>query len=253
MEPLTLSYVDDDIVRLTLQNGRGNPISMSLLDSLHGHLDTLFEKPPRAVVFDADGSRVFCGGVDLNSMIDADRETVTLFFRRLGKVIYRFLELPSVTVAAISGHAIAGGFILALAFDTRIVGESGLKFGLSEADLGLALPPNAVELLKMRLGAPAALRLSTYGNLFGSEEARQLGFADERAADPEARAQMVARALADKPGQGVLLTRMFCHTGLIHQMRQADERYFDAFIDTWFSDDAQARLRALADKLKKRS
>jgi len=238
-----------NIVRLSLASGRGNPLTPALVDALGAQIRSMSGNPPRAIVLDGGGAPIFSGGFSLPHIARWDRAQIRGFFRAFMQCVYGLMELPCPVVAGMSGHAIAGGFILSLAADFRIVGDSRLKFGLSEVDLGVAVPAGTLALLSARVGHASALRLAAGGLLIIPQEARQIGFADELAIEPEERAISLARRLSAKPGNGVGVTSRLFNRPLVSAMRAAEAEGEEVFLDTWFSDEAQATLHALADKM----
>jgi enoyl-CoA hydratase len=240
---------DGQIVRLSLASGRGNPLTPELLRQLRQAVSALSEAPPRAVILDGGGSSIFSGGFSLPHIARWDRVQINAFFDDFMDCIYGLLELPSPVVAGIAGHAIAGGFILSLAADFRIVSEAGVRLGLSEVDLGVAVPAGTLALLVSRVGSPAALRMSAGGLLVVPQVARQIGFADELAADAEERALALAQRLSAKPGNGVGITTQLFNRPVVAAMRAAEADGREEFLDSWFSEEAQAALHALSDRL----
>lgn len=243
------SFDDGQVVRLSLASGRGNPLTPELVEALHQQIQALTAAPPRAVVLDGGGASIFSGGFSLPHIARWDRPKIDAFFRTFMECVFGLMELPCPVVAGMAGHAIAGGFILSLAADFRIVGDSGLKFGLSEVDLGIAVPAGTLALLSARVGRQNTLQMAAGGVLIIPQEARQIGYADELAVDPEARALRLARRLAAKPGRGVGVTSMLFNRPIVAEMRAAEETGMEIFLDTWFSDAGQAAIHALADRL----
>lgn len=251
METLRSQTLDDAVVLWTLESGSGNPLTSQLISSLSRRLVELEAEPPRAVVLSGGTGPIFSGGFDLPTIAPWDRPSVTAHFEGFFGVLHRILRLPCPVIAAMGGHAIAGGFILALACDFRVAGTGKLKFGLSEVNLGVAVPAGAQVLLAARTSEQVARRLSTTGRLVSPDEALRVGLVDEIAEDPLARALDLARDLATKPGNGVAGTKMLRAGALSEAVREAEEAGFEAFLDTWFSPEAQAAIGAMADKLRR--
>ncbi|MFT7578916.1 MAG: enoyl-CoA hydratase/carnithine racemase [Myxococcota bacterium] len=247
---LRLRSVDPGIVQISLATGRGNPMSAAFLDELESVLDTLEVTPPRALVIDGGDGKLFSGGFDVAELLTFPRETLRRFFQRFSEVLARLTELPTPTLAAIHSSAVAGGFILPLACDFRIVQTSDTaRLGLSEVDLGLAVPAAAQVLLAARTSGPAAMRLTLFGTLITPEEALTLGYADMLAPDAQSQAMAMAQALARKPGDGARVTKLATARPLADRARQAERVSFERFFETWYSEAAQAALTALASRL----
>ena len=93
------------------------------------------------------------------------------FFESFNEIMMKMLTIRCPVIAGIKGHAIAGGYILSLGADIRIVGNNRSKFGLSEVDLGVAVPSSARVLLGFRTTPQSALILSATGQLLDATEA----------------------------------------------------------------------------------
>lgn len=249
MEPLIRQDLEGDVVRLSLATGTSNHISPALLDALDKHVGDLETDPPRAVMIDGGNGNLFSGGFDLKAILAHNRREMLYFMRHFNALVARLTELPAPTVAALHGHAIASGFIIPLACDFRIVQTGALKLGLGEVDLGIPVPAGAQVLLRARTSPGAALRLSMFATLMTPEEATEVGYADMLADNAQLEALDLARTLADKPGAGVTLTKHFTANPLAAEVRAANDRGIHNFLDCWFSDVAQDRLHALAERL----
>jgi len=249
MQPINIQRLEGDIVRISLNSGRGNPLTPTLLDALCTTFTALTESPPRAVILDGGGAKIFSGGFPLPLIAEWDRPAIDTFFRHFLEALYLLMSLPCPTVCALDGHAIAGGFILSLGCDLRVIREEGLKFGLSEVNLGVAVPAGTQVLLAARTTPQTALRLCLMGKLMRPDEALQAGYADELAVDAEEFAIAMAQALASKPGVGAAVTHQLHTASLLERVRKADEEHMSTFLDTWFSPVGQAGLKAMAAKL----
>jgi len=248
----TITRRDDGVARLSIHSGRGNPVTPALVADLHTSLDALAADPPRALVFDAAGARIFSGGFALPIIAPYDRAQLSAYFDGFMGAMGKLLLLECPTLAAVAGHAIAGGFIMTLACDLRVVQTGRIKLGLSEVDLGVGVPAGAQALLRARVGFQTALKLAMEATLFGPDEALALGYADALAEDAEAAALARAAALAAKPGSGATVARRLANRGLIRRVRAADAAAREDFHDSWFSPEAQAAIAALAAKLSGR-
>jgi enoyl-CoA hydratase/carnithine racemase len=250
MDHLKIEKHAGGVVVLTLNSGSGNPLSPGLVSDLSAVMVELASDPPRAIVLGAGESKVFSAGFDLPAVGEYDPEHLTAFFVGFLGVVDRMLRLPCPIVAAVGGHAIAGGFILSLACDFRVVGTARKKLGLSEVDLGAAVPAGAQLLLAERTSAQASRLLCQTGALIGPEEAFRIGYADELAEDANARALELATTLASKPGSAVATTKLLLGHDLADRAQAADREGMEPFLATWFSPEAQAAISGLIRKLK---
>jgi enoyl-CoA hydratase/carnithine racemase len=238
-----------DLACLRLAIGRGNPLTPEAVQELEAHLEALHRDPPRALVIESADARIFSGGFALPVIAGWNRQELSEFFSGFLRSIQLLLRFPSPTVCAVDGHAIAGGFILSLATDLRIVGTGNLKLGLSETQLAVAVPAGTLELLAARTSEQTALRMGVQALLIDPEEAYRLGYADQLADNPNAEARDLALRLAALPGAGAQVTRRFRGEPLADRIAAIDEAHMGGFLDTWFSTRGQEAIQSMARKL----
>lgn len=248
MEHLIRSDLDGGIVRLSIATGDTNPLTPELIQAFADQLADLEVAPPRALMLDGGDAPLFSRGFDARSLLDYGRREMTAFVRAFEDVVARLIALPTPTVAALHGHAIAAGFVLPLGCDLRVVEAGKLQLGLGYVDLGLAVPASAQLLLAARTSPSTAARLSLLAGALSPTQAADVGYADLLAKDARKQALLVAQSLAKKPGSGVRLTKQLGSADLAERMRVAAHRGVEAFLDSWFSEEAQANLKLLAER-----
>ncbi|MAA78909.1 MAG: hypothetical protein CL916_06585 [Deltaproteobacteria bacterium] len=249
MNKTQVSIDEHGVARLIFRNGRGNPLSPDLLDEINHQLDKMSENPPRALIIDTDSASIYSGGFALPIVASWSRSDLRVFFEGFLDILYKIMRISCPTITVIEGHAIAGGFILSLATDMRYIKDAPIKFGLSEVDLGVALPAGAGVLFEYRTNSSSALYHSMTGHLFSVQTAKEIGFATKVCDDPLEEAMLMAQNLAKKPGKGVAGTRIYFNERIIKEMKKADDEFMDDFLDTWFSTEGQNAIQTLAQKL----
>lgn len=252
MSEILFDEPSPEVGRVILNSGSGNPLTPALLAALAKELGRLAQDTPRALVIDGGDGTIFSGGFSLPVIANWERDEIRGFFADFLDVLYQIMLLPCPTVTALNGHAIAGGFILSLASDMRVVRSGKLKLGLSEVDLGVCVPAGPQVLLAARTSEVHALRLGMLGHLFGAEEALQMGYATQCVDDATGGAVDLAARLALKPGGACAETSRIYTEGLVARVKAADAAYMDAFLDSWFSAEGQHCIQALAAKLSAR-
>ncbi len=179
-EPLTYRQ-DGPVAVVTLDDGKANAMGHAVLDGLGEALDQA-EAEATALVL-AGGARAFSAGYDLSVMTEST-EAMQGLVAKGARFLMRLYGSPLPTVAACTGHALAGGALTLLAADERIgpVG-SRPKIGLNEVAIGMPLPIFAVELARDRI-APAHLTAAVLGRVYDPEGAVAAGYLD-RIVDPD--------------------------------------------------------------------
>lgn len=202
----------------------------------------------------AGGPKVFSAGLDVPYLVSLgdDRTALTSAWESFFQAARVLAESPVPVVAAIAGHAPAGGCVLALCCDYRVMASGPYRIGLNETQVGLVAPDGIQQLLRRVVGPYRAERLLVAGELVDAERALALGMVDELA-DIDGVA-VRARAWLDDllalPRQPMLETRALARADLVAAL--APERIrLPHFIAGWYSPDTQAALRALMAQLGK--
>jgi enoyl-CoA hydratase/carnithine racemase len=142
--------------------------------------------------------KFFCNGLNLEKLMTLQPQEMELFGQRMAQIHSRFLVLPCPTVAAMNGHAFAGGAFLALSCDYRIMREDRGWFSVSEVDVGVPIPAPMMGILQGKLPANTARDALFTGKRYTADEAVAAGIADGKASQEELLNQ--AKALATQLG-----------------------------------------------------
>lgn len=239
------------VLVLRLENGKANAISPAFVEKLEGLLGQIGDA--RAAVMIGQGS-AFCAGLDLPSLVDLDRRTMRGFIGRFDAVMLRVFELGVPLVAAVNGHAIAGGCVLALQADVRLGADvEKARIGLNETQLGIGLPAAVVETLRWQVPGPSLAPIALEGRLFAPREALRLGLLHELVPEAELLDIAVARAqaLAALPPAGARMAKASLRRPAAAAARELEDAEAERWIDTWFAPESQARLRETVARLRK--
>src|SRR5688500_10392051 len=191
-EPIEIQR-EGEIAVLRLRGGRANAMSPVLLAALTRAVDQVMVSDARAAVVVGEGA-AFSAGLALPDLIDLDRAAMAAFIDDFATAMRRVLECPMPVIAAVNGHAIAGGCVLALMCDARIAAAGTAKLGLNEVQLGIGLPAVVVEPLRLRVPPSSLTAIALEGRLFSVDDARAAGLVDEVVAPGELEPRAVARA-----------------------------------------------------------
>ena len=187
-------------VRLISLGDGENRLDQPFLDELGALLDEAESASSPAALVCVGGARHWSNGYDLDWLGRLDREQRRAFIRAHQALLARLLLLPLPGVAALSGHAIGGGALLALAHDYRVMRRDRGFFVLPEIDAGIPFRPAMVALLRAKL-TPGTLRDAVLtGRRYNAVEARAEGIVDETALEADVLPAALARAakLAEK-------------------------------------------------------
>lgn len=187
---------DGDVHVLNLGDGE-NRFSLDSLGELSALLDEVeAAEAPRALVTTASG-KFWSNGIDLE-WLGANQDRLEDFLAALHGLFSRVLSLGVPNVAAIQGHAFAGGAMLALAHDFRVMRADRGFFCMPEVTIRIPFTPGMSKLIQARLSPAVAHEVMTTGRRYGGEDAARLGIVDHAVGEDEvvARATEIAGALA---------------------------------------------------------
>ena len=241
-----------DVAVVRLEAGKANAMNTALLDGIDALLDEVEASDARAVVL-TGYDRFFCAGLDLVSLSKLDRAGMDAFMRHFERVMPRIFFLPLPVVAAVNGHAVAGGCVLALQADLRVM-AAGAKMGLNEIALGVGLPPSVVVSLQHRVGPHAAFEIVMTGQLYDAEIAHEKDLVDEVAPPDQVleRSIELAQLLAGKPGPAYRHTKAGLRAEARRRLEASGEEPLETWLDTWFSDESQELVAAAVAQLTKK-
>ncbi len=186
---------DGKLVVLKMVAGE-NRFNLPMLDAFDQALGAIeADDSVAAAVLTGDG-KFFSNGLDLEWMTEAGEQPAREVVERLQALYIRLLAFPLPVVAAINGHAFAGGAMLALACDERVMRYDRGYFCLPEVDINIPFVPGMSQLIQAKLTPATAHKAMVGGHRFGGAEAVAAGIADQAVAEHEVLTAASERALA---------------------------------------------------------
>jgi enoyl-CoA hydratase len=226
-----------------------NALDPGLLADAVEVLAELRAASPDAVVLTGAG-RFFSGGADLKAVPLLAPTEQAAMVTGINQVFTGWYGFPRPVVAAVNGHAIAGGLILALCADMRIVGPDG-SFGVTEVKVGIPYPVAAMAVVRAELAPPVARRLVLTAELIDAPSAVAAGVFDELVVDAGLvvdRALEVARGLADLPRSAYEIVKQQLRGDTVARLERMLADGTDPMLERWatreVSDAAAATLRS---------
>ena len=244
---------DGELLIITLARGKANPLNEAMVAELISAFGAAANEDVRGVVLASDRPRFFSSGFDVGEVFEYDRDRMKEFFSRFIDLYEGMLRLPKPVVGAVSGHAFAGGAVLALACDARVMAEGEFGFALNEVNLGVVVPSGFVRMAVAAVGAKNAREIILEGKTITPARAFEMGLVDA-VVKPEAvleRAVARARELAAKPplAFGAVKQLFLEASGL--SAASSDHSTISQFADYWFSPEATERKQALVQSIKR--
>jgi enoyl-CoA hydratase len=224
MSELATYDLDGAIATITMDDGKVNALSPSMLRALYAAFDQA--EQDGAVVVLTGRDAFFSAGFDLNVFAAGEADRVLEMLRLGATLAERILAFPRPVLAACNGHAVAAGSFLLLAADLRIGTEGPFRIGLNEVKIGLTVPWFAIELARQRLEPAAFSRAVINANMYAPADAASAGFLDRVVGASELRAVSLddAAQLAELNADAHLATKLRARGGALAAVRSAIER-----------------------------
>ncbi len=242
---LRMIYREDrnEVAVLRMEHGKVSALDLEMLLEFRSRLDELQREPRRAVILTGTGSS-FSAGVDLYRLLEGGREYLDRFLPALDAALRQLYEFPRPVVAAVNGHAIAGGCIIACACDFRLM--SAGRIGVTELLVGVPFPALPLEIIRASV-APQHFQSILYtGRTYTPPEALHVGLVDEVVQDEALldRACDVARRLAAISPRAFEITKS--------QIRRYGRDLDAAILETWTCPETRAAIEAYLEKTIRR-
>ncbi len=250
--PLGLE-VDNGLATIRLDREHGNAINPELVDALTTTFRGVGEDPGVRGVMLAAAGKLFSPGLDLQELILLDREAMTGFLKRFVDCILTLYTFEKPVVAAMHGHAVAGGCVLSLTADWRVL-RRGALVGLNEVMVGVPFPYGVSMILRDVVPGPKLAEVVLLGKNFRDEEALDVGLVHELA--PPDAFEEICRSrldeLAGKDPTAFAITKRYLRSPTAERIRKHDLDRVEEFVTSWFSAETRSRVRAIVDQLRSR-
>jgi enoyl-CoA hydratase len=238
----------DDIAVLRLAHGKVSALDDGFCRALVAEVQTIASSRSRALIITGTGS-AFSAGVDLFRVLQGGSEYLAQFLPAMEGFFHALLEFPKPLVAAINGHAIAGGCLVAAACDHRVMAEGSARIGVPELLVGVPFPTLPFEMVRARVSPANFRHLVLSGKTATPPEALALGLIDEIAPTDVlmTRARHAAEQMMQIPPVSFALTRRAFTEPILERVRSARSLNADV-LEAWSSADVQSRMRAYVEQ-----
>ncbi|MCP4122727.1 MAG: enoyl-CoA hydratase/isomerase family protein [Bacteroidetes bacterium] len=245
---------DDRGVRtIQLNRGKANAINMDLVTEMRQIFRETSQDDGVSGVLLTGKEHFFSAGLDIVELYDYDASAFESFWENFMHVIYELTAFDKPMVAAVTGHAPAGGCVFAMTTDYRVMAEGKYKIGLNEVPVGIIVPPSVFHLYTYWIGSRQAAQSLAEGTLHTVEAAHNIGLVDEVAPMSEVNARALAKLETYvNLHQGAWRnTKKNCRKELLHQLEVRRDIHFDQHLDQWWQPEVREMMQEFIDRLKK--
>ena len=241
----------DAIHELHLSRAPVNALDPALVHALRIAVEAAPDQGARALVL-SGAPGLFSAGLDVPTLLQLDRDAFRVFWNDFFGLCAALARSPIPVAAAITGHAPAGGAVLSIMCDYRVMARGAWRIGLNEVQVGLSVPECIQAALRRLVGTYRAERLVVAGAMLDAEQADAIGLVDELA-DVDAVVQRAVAWLSELlklPPRAMAETRRLARADLVAEFADPRTLPVEDFLDNWFAPEAQTVLHALVARLK---
>jgi enoyl-CoA hydratase len=245
--------VDNGIAVLTMRHGKANALDIEFCGALSARFEALRQSEAKAVVLTGQG-RIFSAGVDLIRVSAGGADYIRKFLPTLHRLFEAVFFHPQPVVAAINGHAVAGGAVLACCADRRIMARDGGRIGVTELLVGVPFPALALEIVRFAVPARYLSEFTLSGATYATGAALDRGWIDEVA---EAKVLMedalsVARELALLSPPAFAQTKCQIRAPVAERYAASGQATDRTVTDIWCAPEVLSAVRAYVERTLKK-
>lgn len=242
------------IAVVTMRHGKANALDTEFCTELADRMQGLADTAARAVVLTGEG-RIFSAGVDLLRPLDEGAEYFRSFLPALHRLYETAFFFPKPVVAAVNGHAIAGGCVLACCADRRVMANEGARIGVPELLVGVPFPHLAFEIMRFVVASHRFEEVMEGAATYSPQDGYDRGLADMLEAPGAVleRALSEAEKLAALPPQAFALTKRQSRKPVADSWARDGRGFEDEVTKIWLQPESIRRIRAYVERTLKRS
>lgn len=239
----------DSLVEIKLNRAPVNALNFELLDQLVLTFEQVIASNAKGIVL-SGGTKVFSGGLDVPYLLQCNTNDLKACWSRFFDAARTIAKSPIPVAVAIAGHSPAGGCVLSLCCDYRVMAQGPYRIGLNETQVGLAVPEAIQYLMRRIVGAHRAERLVVAGAMVESRKAFELGIVDELAEQENVTEVALnwLRKHAALPQGPMRITRAIARADIIKALEGFDAVAMDHFMQGWYTEETQTVLHGLFAK-----
>jgi enoyl-CoA hydratase len=238
---------------LTLSHGKANALDIEFCEALAARFTALRNSDAKAVVITGQG-RIFSAGVDLVRLSKEGVDYIRAFLPALHKLYDAVFFHPQPVIAAVNGHAVAGGAVLAACADRRIMARYSGRIGVTELQVGVPFPALAFEIVRFAVPERYLAEFTLGAATYATDAALQRGWVDEvvEPADLMSRAMEVAQSYAALSSPAFAQTKSQIRALVAERLARSGDATDKAVTELWCAPEALVRVRDYVAKTLKK-
>jgi len=241
----------NQILIAKLNRGVTNAINLELISELSDIIKKAEQDNEiHGLVLSSVNEKFFSIGFDIPGLFALGKKDFKVFYKAFNRLCIDLFSLPKPTIAAITGHAVAGGCILALCCDYRYISAGRTKMGLNEIKLGVPIPYPVDCILRHVVGFRVAREITDAGDFYEAEILLGMGLVDEvlPLEEVETKAVECIASLGSNPQNAFAMIKRSRTESIIAQIRLKLKEKEDVFLEAWYAGETRERLKQAMKK-----
>lgn len=239
--------IEKGIATVALNRPKVNAINEPLLEELAGVFEGLTTNTDVSAVILTGQGRFFSFGFDVPEFMDYDKENFTNYVHKFSKLVRAIFMYPKPVIAAINGHSVAGGTVLTLACDKRVMVSGKPMIALNELTFGSTVFTSLIQMLRFTIGGRAASKILYTGKMFTAEEALDMGLIDQAASEDELidAAKHFAHEMGHLDQVAYQSVKTLLKKEYVEIIDHDEEASISEFVDIWYSERTRENLKKI--------
>ncbi len=241
----------NNLTIIELNNGVTNAISSELVSELREKLREISaDDNVKGIILTGSNTKFFSIGLNIPGLYNLKKEEFIQFYTHFNELCIDLYSFPKPVIAAINGHAIAGGCILALCCDYRYISQGKKLMGLNEIKLGVPIPYPALYILENMIGSEQTQEFAYTGEFLLPESLLKLGIVHEIFPSDGLLDNSVKKclSLAENPSLAFTKIKLDLKMPKVNHIKTRLESHIESFVDSWYSPETRALLKEAMEK-----
>ena len=247
-------FQKENIEVLKLNRPKANALNENLIKELILNLDEIMKDNNIKGIILTGQEGFFSAGLDIVELYNKDKEYMKSFWGLFSNLLEKIYSYPKIIFSAISGHSPAGGTVISIMTDYRIMSKGNFLIGLNEVAVGLSMPRGIGRIFQSLLGERLAEKMTLKGELVSPDKALKIGLIDE-VIKPEKlldHSISVMQNWLKLPFQKQIESKLALRKDIIDLIKSNSKSDNDSVINAWFSDECRLTMGKIVDSLIKK-
>ncbi len=239
--------IDAGIAMVTLNRGKVNAFNENMVEQIRSCFEDLVNDGAARTIIITGTGKFFSFGFDIPEFLSYPKDSFRRYLMKFTDLYTYLFTYPKPIIAALNGHTIAGGAMLALACDYRIMAAGKAKISLNEITFGSSVFAGSVEMLKYRVGDKNAQKIFFSGAMYSAEEALSLGLIDKISSESALLKDAKAAAIdfGKRDSAAFSSIKKLLRDPIAKVMAASEKKSIDEFVKIWYSESTWKKLQEI--------